>query len=77
MRRSARSPRDTASRRITALLRRAGAEVELADSELDAFRSKAADPIREAWIKDMSAQGLPAQELYDLVMKTLKEQRGM
>ncbi|MDC3081613.1 C4-dicarboxylate ABC transporter substrate-binding protein, partial [Paracoccaceae bacterium] len=35
------------------------------------FRKKAADPIRDAWIKDMEAQGLPGQELYDLVMKTL------
>lgn len=45
--------------------------VELADSEIAAFRAKAADPIREAWIKDMESKGLPGQELYDLVMKTL------
>lgn len=49
--------------------------VTLSEGELDAFRAKAADPIREAWIKDMSAQGIPAQELYDLVMDTLKKQR--
>lgn len=46
-------------------------KVELAQSEIDAFRSKAADPIRDQWIKDMEAQGIPGQELYDLVMKTL------
>ncbi len=46
-------------------------KVELADSEIEAFRAKAADPIREAWIKDMESNGLPGQELYDLVMKTL------
>lgn len=50
-------------------------KVTLSDDELDAFRAKAADPIREAWIADMTAQGIPAQELYDLVMDTLKQQR--
>ncbi|MDU8928923.1 C4-dicarboxylate TRAP transporter substrate-binding protein [Alisedimentitalea sp. MJ-SS2] len=50
-------------------------KVMLEQGEIDAFRAKAADPIREAWIKDMTAQGLPAQELYDLVMETLKKQR--
>lgn len=51
-------------------------KVELAESELDAFRKAAADPIREKWIADMTAQGLPAQDLYDLVMATLKAKRG-
>ena len=50
-------------------------KVTLSDDELDAFHAKAADPIREAWIADMTAQGIPAQELYDLVMDTLKQQR--
>ena len=50
-------------------------KVEIADSEIAAFRAKAADPIREQWIADMSAQGLPAQELYDLVMETLDKAR--
>ena len=36
-------------------------------------RCKAADPIRDAWIADMEAQGLPGQELYDLVVKTLAD----
>ncbi|WP_372884523.1 C4-dicarboxylate TRAP transporter substrate-binding protein [Shimia sp.] len=49
--------------------------VTLSEDELAAFRAKAADPIREAWIADMSAQGIPAQELYDLVIETLKKQR--
>ena len=49
--------------------------VHISDEDLAAFRAAAADPIREQWIKDMSAQGLPAQELYDLVMDTLKKQR--
>lgn len=48
-------------------------KVEIADDVIAAFRAKAADPIRDAWIKDMEAQGLPGQELYDLVVKTLAE----
>ncbi len=49
--------------------------VKLSDDVINAFRAAAADPIREQWIKDMSAQGLPAQELYDLVIDTLKKER--
>ena len=48
------------------------AKVEIAEAELDAFRAKAADPIRAQWIADMEAQGIPGQELYDLVQETLK-----
>ena len=46
-------------------------KVEISADVIDAFRAKAADPIRDAWIADMEAQGLPGQELYDLVMSTL------
>lgn len=49
--------------------------VTISDADLAAFRKAAADPIREQWIKDMSAQGLPAQELYDLVVDTLAKER--
>ncbi|QBF32378.1 C4-dicarboxylate TRAP transporter substrate-binding protein [Thalassococcus sp. S3] len=51
-------------------------KVEISDEVLAEFRSTAADPIREKWITDMSAQGLPAQELYDLVISTLEETRA-
>ncbi len=51
-------------------------KVTVSDAELAAFRAKAADPIREEWIKTMEAQGLPGQELYDLVVKTLADHRG-
>ncbi|MEO3413176.1 C4-dicarboxylate TRAP transporter substrate-binding protein [Roseovarius sp. CAU 1744] len=51
-------------------------KVEISEDELAAFRAKAADPIRAAWIADMESQGLPGQELYDLVVKTLEETRG-
>jgi len=50
--------------------------VEIAESELAEFRTLAADPIRDKWIADMEAQGIPGQELYDLVQSTLKEVRG-
>tara|TARA_R110002051_G_scaffold63929_2_gene116465 strand:+ start:4885 stop:5901 length:1017 start_codon:yes stop_codon:yes gene_type:complete len=40
------------------------------------FKAKAADPAREAWVKDMEAQGIPGQELYDLVMATLEKERA-
>ena len=46
-------------------------KVQIDQAEIDAFKQKAADPIREQWIKDMEAQGLPGQELYDLVQTTL------
>ncbi len=48
-------------------------KVVISDEVLAEFRAAAADPIREKWIADMTAQGLPAQELYDLVISTLKQ----
>ncbi|MEQ5870372.1 C4-dicarboxylate TRAP transporter substrate-binding protein [Sagittula sp. NFXS13] len=51
-------------------------KVEISDEELAKFKDVAGQPIHDAWIADMSAQGLPAQELYDLVQTTLAEQRG-
>ncbi len=49
--------------------------VAIADDEIEKFRSMAADPIHDAWISEMSASGLPAQELYDLVQSTLAAMR--
>ncbi|MDP5215830.1 TRAP transporter substrate-binding protein DctP [Ruegeria sp. 2205SS24-7] len=46
------------------------------DEVIAEFQAKAADPIRAQWISDMTEQGLPAQDLYDLVQFTLKSQRG-
>ncbi len=51
------------------------AKVNLDEAEIAKFRAMAADPIREQWIADMTAQGLPAQELYDLVQSTLASLR--
>ncbi len=49
-------------------------KVTISESELDRFRN-VAGPVRDAWIEAMSAQGLPAQELYDLVQSTLQDMR--
>jgi TRAP-type transport system periplasmic protein len=50
-------------------------KITIPEAELAEFRRIAADPIRDKWIADMSAQGIPAQELYDVVMKTLADMR--
>ncbi|MEM6974380.1 MAG: C4-dicarboxylate TRAP transporter substrate-binding protein [Pseudomonadota bacterium] len=50
--------------------------VDFDDAQIDAFRAKAAVPIREQWIADMEAQGIPGQELYDLTQSTLAEVRA-
>ncbi|MEM8578891.1 MAG: C4-dicarboxylate TRAP transporter substrate-binding protein [Pseudomonadota bacterium] len=51
-------------------------KVTIDDAVIEEFRSTAADPIRDQWIADMEAQGLPGQELYDLVVSTLAEAKG-
>jgi len=51
-------------------------KIEISDEVLAEFRAKAADPIRDEWIADMEAQGLPGQELYDLVAKTLADAKA-
>ncbi len=51
-------------------------KVMISDEQLAEFKRVAGDPIHQAWIEDMSAQGLPAQELYDLVFETLEEHRA-
>lgn len=51
-------------------------KVMIDDSVKEEFKAQAADPAREAWISEMEAQGLPGQELYDLVQSTLEEHRA-
>lgn len=51
-------------------------KVEFSDDQIAAFKAKAADPAREAWIKSMESQGIPGQELYDVVMSALEKQRA-
>ena len=51
-------------------------KVEISPEVLTQFRETAAAPARDAWIADMEAQGLPGQELYDLVEKTLADAKA-
>ncbi len=51
-------------------------KVMISDAELSRFREVAGQPIHTEWINSMSAQGMPAQELYDLVFSTLEEVRA-
>jgi TRAP-type C4-dicarboxylate transport system substrate-binding protein len=60
----------------TVLAEKGVEKVMISEEELDKFRSVAGKPIHDAWIADMSAQGLPAQELYDLLFSTLAEVRA-
>ncbi|MCU9839702.1 TRAP transporter substrate-binding protein DctP [Ruegeria sp. WL0004] len=51
-------------------------KVMISEEVLAEFRDKVAGPISAKWVEDMSAQGLPAQELLDLVHATLKQSQG-
>lgn len=46
--------------------------VTYTEAELDEFRKVGAKPVWDAWIREMSAKGIPAQELFDLIMTTAK-----
>ncbi|MEH6521131.1 C4-dicarboxylate TRAP transporter substrate-binding protein [Sulfitobacter sp.] len=64
-------------KRWDSVLEEKGVEkVEIAPEVIAEFRSTAADPIRDKWIADMEAQGVPGQELYDLVVKTLADAKS-
>ncbi|WP_425074526.1 TRAP transporter substrate-binding protein DctP [Sagittula sp. S175] len=51
-------------------------KVQFTDEQLGNFEAVGGKPIQDAWVEEMSAQGIPAQELLDLVRSTLKAQRG-
>ena len=51
-------------------------KINISNDVINAFRAKAADPIRDAWIADMEKQGFPGQELYDLVQSTLAKAKA-
>jgi TRAP-type C4-dicarboxylate transport system substrate-binding protein len=46
-------------------------KVEFSAEQLSAFKAKAATPVREKWLADMKAAGVPGEELYKLVTDTL------
>lgn len=47
--------------------------ITYSDDDIAAFKAKVADPIAKQWIEDNTKNGLPAQELYELVTTTLKQ----
>ncbi len=49
------------------LERRGIEQVTFPPEQLAAFKATAAEPAARAWIEEMTARGLPAQDLYDLV----------
>ena len=51
-------------------------KVEVAPEVIAEFQAVAGKPIHDAWIAEMEAQGLPGQELYDLVVSTLADAKG-
>ena len=51
-------------------------KVVMSNDEIAKFQEIAGAPIQKAWVAEMSAQGLPAQELLDLVNSTLKDYRA-
>lgn len=51
-------------------------KVSLAADELAAFKATASVPIRDAWLQSMAQQGIPGQDLYNLVQTTLNNVRA-
>jgi TRAP-type C4-dicarboxylate transport system substrate-binding protein len=48
-------------------------EVRYSEETLAEFRERAGEPLWEEWVEQASAQGLPAQELLDLILDTAEE----
>ena len=48
-------------------------KVTFSNEDLAIFRARAADPIRDQWIAEMTARDLPAQDLYDTMMAALRD----
>lgn len=46
--------------------------IEYSAEELAAFEAQAGQPVWDAWIDEMAAQGIPAQELFDLAFSTAR-----
>ena len=57
------------------LAEKAVEKVEIGEDQIAAFRAKAADPIRDTWIAQMEAQGIPGRELYELTQQVLESCR--
>lgn len=51
-------------------------KVTISPEVIEEFRVTAGEPIQKKWIEDMEAQGIPGQELYDLMVKTLADAKS-
>jgi TRAP-type C4-dicarboxylate transport system substrate-binding protein len=61
-------------KRWDSVLEEKGVEkVMIAPEVIAEFQAQAGAPSHKAWIEQMEAQGIPGQELYDLVVKTLAD----
>lgn len=49
-------------------------KVKFSEEEMAKFREKGASPVWQEWITENEADGVPAQELFDLVMETAKSE---
>ncbi len=58
-----------------ALEKRGIKQITFSDDQIAAFKKAAAAPAAEAWIKENTARGLPAQELYDMVTGMIAEKK--
>jgi TRAP-type C4-dicarboxylate transport system substrate-binding protein len=60
-----------ADAKFVPLFKQKGLEfITYTDKDLEEFRKVGAKPVWDKWVKDMSAKGIPAQELLDLILKT-------
>lgn len=48
-------------------------KITYSDADLAEFQKMAAKPVWDAWVKEQTAAGVPAQELLDLVLKTARD----
>lgn len=64
-------------KRWDSVLEEKGVEkVMIAPEVIAEFQAQAGAPSHQAWIEQMEAQGIPGQELYDLVVKTLADAKA-
>ncbi|WP_417685619.1 C4-dicarboxylate TRAP transporter substrate-binding protein [Roseibium sp.] len=47
-------------------------KIEYSDEDLAAFKEKAGQPIWDQWVAEQNANGIPGQELLDLVLENVK-----
>jgi len=60
-----------ADAKFVPLFKQKGLEfITYSDKDLEEFRRVGGKPVWDKWVKDMSAKGIPAQELLDLILKS-------